>query len=577
MCGHYIITKTTTTVWFVPVFFVVCFMCEVSRATVEHATSANLRDFDFPKEMALAHKMASKHIFFASNMVFSDSKSSQSGSESRVNQSDSQSQATSKDTSSEGSSPHYSPHNDFTIAREEDSAVFRVRLIVVVFLIACTIGVAFFVYFNTRNSELHEFEENFFGFSSKVLEAYEGSLDVSFAALDSFAVASVSIATSLNMSWPFVTIPNVGTRLSKVRSITKAAIIILVPHVQPSQKEEWNEYSLSHGRRWVDNNLKIQKVDPGFDGTQPDHYEVSPIWSDEEVSYPHMHYPIWHTYPSATTAIPAFNMDTYFLEDVKPALESLNGRMAFLSPVTNHPSRGSAYNNWLVDYVGKELNSTEPVSDLYYPVYDIAADVITLEDPEHSHDEHGDDKHSDDDHEHSDEEQEHSDEEHVQSNEEHEQLNGTLVAHIRATFYWRDLLSNILPTGIDGLVFVAENACNQSFTYQINGPAVVFLGFGDHHDPGYDYLAQSLRLTDLQEHIDGKYDYTALHPDDNPCKYHTTVYPSNTLKDLYTSSNPWVYATAAIAIFLFTSVVFWVYHILVERRQRKVMSTGRKI
>lgn len=559
-----------------------------------------------------------------------DSKSNFSSSGSHASRSDDQSQTTkqSKNTSSEGSYAQLNqPTVDLAIARGEEKAVLRIRLVIVTFLTACTIGVACLVYFNTRNNEIQEFEEEFFGFSSKVLESYERALDEAFAALDSFAVSSVSLASAMNMSWPFVTIPNIGARLSKVRGTTGAVVINLVPHIQPSQKDEWNEYSLNHGPAWVDDNLKLQRADPVFDGIHLEHYEVSPIWSDKEVPLDHTHYPTWQGYPSASTFIPEFNFDTYYTQDIQPALEAMEHKHAYMSPVVNDPSRGISANVWLADYLSPSFNITEPASECYYPIYDNAANVVTL-----SEDGHSDEKHETtddgngrayDEHEHSEGvgEQPESKDNHLglteekgndgnanstddsveiivgdehdnqETSEEHEHSNegkkeagagnnnsgGTFVAHIWAAFYWRELFTNILPTGINGLVLVVENACNQSFTYRINGPNVEFLGYGDHHDPSYDDLAQGISLDELQEHSVAGHSYTGLHPTDTPCRYHTIVYPSDTFKSMYTSSNPWVYAIIATSIFVFTSGVFWVYDILVERRQKIVMSTGKMV
>jgi hypothetical protein len=54
------------------------------------------------------------------------------------------------------------------------------------------------------------------------------------------------------------------------------------------------------------------------------------------------------------------------------------------------------------------------------------------------------------------------------------------------SIYWRDLLTDLLSPGSNGIVIVFENECNPSFTYEVNGPDVVYLGRGDLHDSKYD-------------------------------------------------------------------------------------------
>jgi hypothetical protein len=62
------------------------------------------------------------------------------------------------------------------------------------------------------------------------------------------------------------------------------------------------------------------------------------------------------------------------------------------------------------------------------------------------------------------------------------------LGYITVTIYWRDMISNLLPPGSDGIVIVFENECNPTFSFQVNGPDVDYLGRGDFHDPKYDSL-----------------------------------------------------------------------------------------
>jgi hypothetical protein len=42
-----------------------------------------------------------------------------------------------------------------------------------------------------------------------------------------------------------------------------------------------------------------------------------------------------------------------------------------------------------------------------------------------------------------------------------------VVSILAATFYWRDILKNVLPPGKKGIVIVIDNPCTVSFTYQV--------------------------------------------------------------------------------------------------------------
>jgi hypothetical protein len=46
-------------------------------------------------------------------------------------------------------------------------------------------------------------------------------------------------------------------------------------------------------------------------------------------------------------------------------------------------------------------------------------------------------------------------------------ISQNVVAVLSASFYWRDVLKNVLPAGKQGLIIVIDNPCTASFTYQI--------------------------------------------------------------------------------------------------------------
>ena len=104
-------------------------------------------------------------------------------------------------------------------------------------------------------------------------------------------------------------------------------------------------------------------------------------------------------------------------------------------------------------------------------------------------------------------------------------------------------------------------------------PQPVYLGPGDHHETKYDSLGQSSELRDLDALRDRS--YTGLPLSLGGCQYFLRVYPSSDMEDDYITSNPIIFTVAAVLIFVFTSVIFLFYDLLVERRQKKVMSTGK--
>jgi hypothetical protein len=52
--------------------------------------------------------------------------------------------------------------------------------------------------------------------------------------------------------------------------------------------------------------------------------------------------------------------------------------------------------------------------------------------------------------------------------------------------YWSSLLAGILPLDSKGIIIVFENECNPTFSFQVDGPVVIYLGQDDLHDSKYD-------------------------------------------------------------------------------------------
>jgi hypothetical protein len=287
---------------------------------------------------------------------------------------------------------------------------------------------------------------------------------------------------------------------------------------------------------WVDEALEIQKKDTTFHGKHVEEYSNSPLHGNggpiENNTAPY--YPSWQSYPSVPV-YPPFNWDASMYPTLVQAFDTLQldhqvviGNVAnLLNPDDPYSEeRVAGNNNWIKDYVGTEVDYTEPMSDMYYPIFDNAADEVSIEASEHK-------------------------------------LN--MVGVMAMTFFWRDFIENILPPGSDGTVVVFENTCGQTFTYQINGPDVVYKGAGDLHDPVYDYMEQKSGLNNLKAYATGNRMYTGLSLSENLCPYTVRVYPSEDMENRFITSDPLVFTILAVSIFVFTSLVFLVYDTVVER------------
>lgn len=151
-----------------------------------------------------------------------------------------------------------------------------------------------------------------------------------------------------------------------------------------------------------------------------------------------------------------------------------------------------------------------------------------------------------------------------------------IVGIFSMSVYWKDTIRNILPKGSNGLLVVFTNPCNPTFTYQINGPDVEFLGAGDSHEERYDEMEVSSLMTELGLFAIEDSFYSGLPINENFCPFTIHVYPSDDMKDSFTTKTPLVFGLVTALVFIVTTLTFVLYDIFVERRQKVVLTSAIK-
>ena len=152
-----------------------------------------------------------------------------------------------------------------TLAKEETKQVFRLRVAVVVILIAAATAVSLAVYFITKNSEKEEFEIQYSGVANKILNNFEDIM-VEMSAVSGLAVAAtthaqqmqlfydslgLTVATQFPVGWPFVTLPNFQEQAVNVKSLSGAIYVSVNPIVQTDELPLWESYVQSDANKWM--------------------------------------------------------------------------------------------------------------------------------------------------------------------------------------------------------------------------------------------------------------------------------------------------------------------------------------
>ena len=352
-------------------------------------------------------------------------------------------------------------------------------------LVASTLSVALAVYFYTSNSETEQFEEHFQDNVDKVFDSYLRQIDLTLGIADSFVLGLVSYATHTNQKWPFVTLPDFGKRLAKIRTLAKGTVVSTFLLVTLEQREQWQNYTVQHDG-WVQEGREVQANDTRYHGSNG---EIHDNYGPSQGPGPFL--PRWQTAPVGSLYAP-YNWDGASYDILATALPELfESRRVVMSRAFNLPDLDDPVSiaatefsrAWVKDYISPDEDPTEPASDLYYPI--IASD-----------DENSGDK---------------------------------VVGVVSICFFFRKFIENILPQG--SIILVFDNTCGQTFTYRLDGPRATYLGRGDLHDTKYDYLGTStdlVELINLQAHDDS---YTGLPLSQQQCSYLLSLYPSSDTKD----------------------------------------------
>ena len=143
-------------------------------------------------------------------------------------------------------------------------------------------------------------------------------------------------------------------------------------------------------------------------------------------------------------------------------------------------------------------------------------------------------------------------------------LKGVVIAILP----WDHYFENILPPEAHGVVVVMKDTCGDVFSYQVNGPDAVFLGYDDFHDPAYEALEETAAFAPFR-----RLNFSNNH---KHCFYDIHIYPSLELENDYRTTKPILYAVLVMGVFFVTAMVFVTYDYLVQVRQAKVMLAAKK-
>jgi hypothetical protein len=342
-----------------------------------------------------------------------------------------------------------------------------------------------------------------------------------FAIYSSMSLQMTAYAMGTGAQWPNVIFPEFDRMIEQARNLTGAAFVGFCPLVKHEDRQEYEDFSYNN-QEWVHAALERSNIsaDQGWYTieTHPFIFRQNQTTGDISRETKHdLYAPVIQISPLDTQGhLLNYNGFDYpffrrifdgMVEAKRAVLAEVNNLELFVPPeeITDEA---------MADYIKAHPEIYWPVSFMASPVYNRLGDGA--------------------------------------------ELAGVLTAGMP----WHSYFQNVIPEGINGIIVVVENTCDQVFSYRIDGPEVTYLGPQDYHDPSHQEYEVEASFTAFTSTAD--------------CVYSFHVYPTEELIETYQTNRPVTFTIAIVLVFLEVIIVFWVYDALVERRQEKVMSSAMR-
>ena len=300
-------------------------------------------------------------------------------------------------------------------------------------------------------------------------------------------------------SWPFVQMPQYEAEATVAIEATAAIYVLYTPIVEKYEIEQYEEFVASH-RQWIQNGLNYHGGDTNMSSLTLIPKLYNAL-SENKTLEPTLpyHFPIAQVSPIQHFSF-FVNGDVGTDPNVITALDIMNStRNAVMSGIRTD----------------LDLSATvEPASFLSTPVFESFAN------------------------------------------------DAPVVAIFTGLLNWRRNFENLLPAGSKPLVLVVRN-CDDAISYEVRGPEVAFLGYGDtFHDPKYDHLQ--------------RYGTFVPYASSTGCDLTLHIYPTAEFEAVYRSNAPAVKTIAILSCFLLTAILFVLFNMVVEYRQKRLESNATK-
>jgi hypothetical protein len=258
-------------------------------------------------------------------------------------------------------------------AKEENNAVWYLRLFVFLLLACVALAVCLSVYYVGTASEKEDFEQDFEDLGDKLVESFGLTIRQRFGIVENFALTLTSFVNNdANNSWPFVTLPDYERRAGNTARLADLTTLHLIVRVETEQRTAWDAYSnLNQG--WFAEGFAIQQGIPVKDVEAPPIAPTILMPTPEGAVVPDPgpgpFFPIWQTFPVIPTPLSNFNTLKVTPKPMTAVLES--GKPVIRESVVIADEDDPSYQLYKMFLETYESYGTkyefDPASSLFFP------------------------------------------------------------------------------------------------------------------------------------------------------------------------------------------------------------------
>ena len=271
--------------------------------------------------------------------------------------------------------------------------------------------------------------------------------------------------------WPFITLPMFELHAENMRQQSNMETINFLPLVQHSERASWIEYANQKHESWVTEGhfLQTGSLDRLVGGDDTYHPYVSHRLADgsfENETELDSYFVSWqYSPPPATYDLINGNLFSVpFFASAGRAMMTLMNETV-MTPVFKHVGIPTAMTKDEHKGLHSDLLDTRSENPHAFAVHPVRR--VSVPD----------------------------------SDNPNGGIPGDIVGVLAGAAAWDVALLDLLPEGVEGILAVVQNTCNQSYTYEIRGPNAMFLGPEDLHEDKYDDMNVVVNLA-LHQHPD---------------------------------------------------------------------------